>query len=82
MLETTGESIMDYIKIDETYIIIRNSLSLINYDENDEIMYGLNVNIAIASAITSYSRILMSSFKNNSNFTLYYSETDSLIIDR
>lgn len=41
-----------------------------------------NVNIAIASAITSYARIHMSQFKNNPNYNLYYSDTDSIIIDR
>jgi hypothetical protein len=41
-----------------------------------------NVNIAIASAITAYARIHMSQFKNNPNFNLYYSDTDSIYIDR
>jgi hypothetical protein len=41
-----------------------------------------NINIAIASSITAYSRIHMSQFKNNPNFILYYSDTDSIYIDR
>jgi hypothetical protein len=41
-----------------------------------------NINIAIASAITAYSRIHMSQFKNNPNYKLYYSDTDSIYIDR
>ena len=41
-----------------------------------------NVNVAIAAAITSYARIHMSQFKNNPNFKLYYSDTDSIYIDR
>jgi DNA polymerase elongation subunit (family B) len=41
-----------------------------------------NTNIAIASAITAYARIHMSQFKNNDNFELYYSDTDSIYIDK
>jgi hypothetical protein len=41
-----------------------------------------NVNVAIASAITAYARIHMSQFKNNPNFNLYYSDTDSIYIDK
>jgi hypothetical protein len=41
-----------------------------------------NVSIGIASAITAYARIYMSHFKNNPNFILYYSDTDSAYLDR
>jgi hypothetical protein len=41
-----------------------------------------NVNVAIASAITAYARIHMSQFKNNPHFKLYYTDTDSIYIDR
>lgn len=37
-----------------------------------------NVNIAIASAITSYARIAMSQFKNNPLLKLFYTDTDSI----
>jgi len=36
-----------------------------------------NINIAVASAITSYARIHMSQFKNLPGYKLYYSDTDS-----
>lgn len=39
-----------------------------------------NVNVAIASAVTAYSRIFMSQFKNNANYDLYYTDTDSIFI--
>jgi hypothetical protein len=42
----------------------------------------MNINIAIASAITSYSRIHMSQFKNNSNYRLFYTDTDSIYINK
>jgi DNA polymerase elongation subunit (family B) len=41
-----------------------------------------NVSIAIASAITAYARIHMSQFKNNSDYNLYYTDTDSIYIDK
>ena len=40
-----------------------------------------NINIAIAAAITAYARIHMSQFKNNKDYNLYYSDTDSIYID-
>ena len=39
-----------------------------------------NVSVSIASGITAYSRIFMSQFKNNPNFILLYTDTDSLFI--
>ena len=55
-----------------------------NIDENpiveDELIH--NVSIGIAAAITAYSRIHMSQFKNNPDFNFYYSDTDSVYIDR
>jgi len=38
--------------------------------------------IAIASAVTAYARVHMSKFKNNPDFNLYYTDTDSIFIDR
>lgn len=40
------------------------------------------MNVAIASAVTAYSRVYMSNFKNRENINLYYSDTDSIFIDR
>jgi hypothetical protein len=40
-----------------------------------------NINISIAAAITGYARIHMTQFKNNKDFNLYYSDTDSAYID-
>jgi hypothetical protein len=41
-----------------------------------------NVSIPVAAAISSYARIHMSQFKNNTDFVLYYSDTDSIYIDK
>jgi predicted nuclease of predicted toxin-antitoxin system len=44
--------------------------------------YEVKSNVAIASAVTSYARIHMSQFKNNPNFELFYTDTDSIFVDR
>jgi hypothetical protein len=48
----------------------------------DGIKQTHNVCVSIASAITAYARIHMSQFKNNPDFRLFYSDTDSIYIDR
>lgn len=42
----------------------------------------VQTNIAVGLAITAYSRIIMSQFKNHPSFNLFYSDTDSLFIDQ
>jgi DNA polymerase elongation subunit (family B) len=41
-----------------------------------------NVSIAIAAAITAYARIHMTQFKINPEYSLFYSDTDSIYIDK
>src|ERR1700712_4979997 len=64
-----------------------NGKSMITYQdriENDimDTDNKLNISIGIAASITAYARIVMSKFKNNSEYNLYYSDTDSIIIDK
>lgn len=66
-----GESIEDYVKIDDHFLIIRNTRLSIKYDEKDDLFHGQDINIAIASAITAGARVHMSIFKNNPDFNLY-----------
>ena len=40
------------------------------------------INVGIAAAISAYARIYMSQFKNNPKFTLYYTDTDSIFINK
>ena len=67
--------IIDMIKFDNKYLVQYQSLEKI--DDNN-----MNINIAIASAITSYSRIHMSQFKNRNDYKLFYSDTDSIYINK
>lgn len=43
---------------------------------------NINISIGISAAITSYARIYMSQFKNNPDYNLYYTDTDSIYIDK
>ena len=40
------------------------------------------VSVGIASSVTAFSRVHMSKFKNTHDFNLYYSDTDSIFIDK
>jgi len=82
MLDNLGETVQDYIQIDNHYLIVRNTLLSLKYNEKEDMYHGQDINIAIASAITGGARVHMSVFKNNSNFNLYYSDTDSIVIDQ
>jgi DNA polymerase elongation subunit (family B) len=72
----------DYIidsKILGDYYLVRYS-NTDNQLENEGLTH--NVSIGIAAAITAYARIHMTQFKNNLDFNLYYSDTDSIYLDR
>ena len=82
VLDVYGKTLQDFIKIDDIYITIRNSLISLKYNDEEDMYHGLDVNIAIASAITGGARMWMSVLKNNPLFNLYYSDTDSVVIDK
>lgn len=74
--------INSFIELDnKTMVIYRSSQADINtmLDGHKETH---NVSIGISAAITAYARIHMSQFKNNPDFKLYYSDTDSAYFDR
>jgi len=74
--------INNYVELDDKFMVIyRNPQANVNtmLDGNKE---SHNVSIPIASAITAYARIHMSQFKNNQDFKLYYSDTDSVYINK
>ena len=43
--------------------------------------FGMQGNVSIAVAISSYSRILMSEVKNRDDINIYYTDTDSIFTD-
>jgi hypothetical protein len=81
---------MDDNKIEIVDTIELGDNLLVKYISNNKtqqnMLYGNlethNTNIAIASAITAYARVHMSQFKNNPDYNLYYSDTDSIYIDK
>jgi hypothetical protein len=86
-LDKYNNNIDDILYLDDHIILIINTNKFtINPGENifnsEDNYQGNDVNIAIASAITAYARIHMSYFKNNPLFKLYYSDTDSIVINK
>nr|YP_009487300.1 hypothetical protein [Russula lepida]AWB36202.1 hypothetical protein [Russula lepida] len=77
-----NESVDDFFELgDKIFVQYRFEIK----DQQTQLYSNLethNVSIGIAAAITSYARIHMSQFKNNPNFNLYYSDTDSIYIDK
>nr|YP_009487229.1 hypothetical protein [Russula abietina]AWB36131.1 hypothetical protein [Russula abietina] len=61
---------------DYNLIELKKSESIIESKESHD------VHVGIAAAITAYSRVHMTQFKNNPDFNLYYSDTDSIFIDK
>jgi hypothetical protein len=66
------DKILDFMII-EDYVLVG-----LEIESNED---SHNISIAIASAITAYSRIHMTQFKNNPNINLYYTDTDSIYTD-
>jgi hypothetical protein len=81
MLNIFGQTVEDYVKIGDNFLIIRDSFADVKYNEGLDMFHGQNINVAIASAITAGGRVEMSILKNNPDFNLYYSDTDSVVID-
>lgn len=63
----------DTVKLDNGYYLVNNAIN----GETTPLS-----NVAIASAITALARVHMSQFKNQSNFKLFYTDTDSAITDK
>jgi hypothetical protein len=64
-----------------------NSKYLISYSkiEGEDMIFKnkrANVSISIASAITAYARIFMAKHKNNPNYKIFYTDTDSIFTDK
>ena len=58
-------------------------ISYVDKSSNSEVnSNNKNISVAIASAITAYSRVKMTLLKNNPDFPIYYYDTDSYATDR
>ncbi|KAG1717180.1 DNA polymerase type B, organellar and viral-domain-containing protein [Suillus lakei] len=80
---------MNYIN---KYIItdildLHNGKEIISYlpeqsSKEDNDFNNINISIPISLVTTAAARVHMSQYKNNSNYTLYYSDTDSIDINK
>jgi len=77
-----AEDILDIIDLEGKILVKHRPLKKDINTLLDNAKESHNVNVAIASAITAYARIHMSQFKNNPEFNLFYSDTDSIYIDK
>jgi len=67
------DQITNKIEIDDYIMVFYNSSENLNEEHN--------ISVGIAAAITAYSRIHMTQFKNNPSINLYYTDTDSIYTD-
>jgi len=74
-----SDKIQIYDKLD-----LDDEISLVSYVEKKEETSNRssNVNVAIASSITAYSRIYMSKFKHLNDYKVFYSDTDSIDLNK
>jgi hypothetical protein len=80
--EFKSDEIQDSIELgDKIMVVYRTHQANIN-TMLDGLKQTHNVSIATACAITAYGRIHMTQFKNNSDFNLFYSDTDSVYTDK
>jgi hypothetical protein len=70
------DNIIKTTEIDDYFLV---EFENVNNDNNEDNTH--NISVAIASAITAYSRIHMTQFKNNPKINLYYSDTDSIYVE-
>ena len=77
---TLNQNISIYDKLE-----LGDDLNLISYHKdncNDNYDKSNNVNVAIASSISAFSRIYMSYFKLMPGYKVFYSDTDSLDLNK
>jgi DNA polymerase elongation subunit (family B) len=77
-----AEDINNIVELDGKIMVIHRSSRKVLDTMLDNASETHNVSIPIASAITAYARIHMSEFKNNSDFKLFYTDTDSIYINK
>jgi hypothetical protein len=70
--------IKDSLELDENIELVSYTKNLSN---EEELSTFSNINVAIASSITAYARIIMSKIKTEYSNNIYYSDTDSIDLD-
>jgi hypothetical protein len=83
--EEISNEILEVLEFDDKLLIQYISENNILNDDNDDFNSDMKSNIAIASSITAYSRMVMAEFKLyclNNNIKIYYTDTDSIYTDK
>ena len=75
------ELLSDYVHIDDEHVIVVIK-GAHNSESEDDVFHGSDINIAIASSITALGRLYMARAKNSEYYKLYYSDTDSIVINK
>ena len=75
------------IKIKITSIELDEDLFLVSYHDINEDKFiddytNFDISVGIASAITAYSRLIMTGYKKLPNNKMYYTDTDSAIMEK
>jgi hypothetical protein len=55
LVELYGKTVKDFIKLDNFIVTVRDSLLHYEYNENEDMFHGVDINVSIASAITAAS---------------------------
>ncbi len=79
-INISNKDILDIQNITEDVDLITFSLKKEGEVQTDIDIYSIN-SIGIASAVAAYGRVIMSQFKNNPLFKLFYTDTDSAYIE-
>jgi len=88
VLEISADLVLILLKDSLNYQVLKQLKDTFKISNDNETNLNKNQfsmvkhNVAIASAVTSYARIHMLQFKNNPNFDIYYSDTDSIIVNK
>jgi DNA polymerase elongation subunit (family B) len=81
-IKLNNKFVQDIIEVGSFTVVVSGGLPMAKYNQSDDIYHGIDVNIAIASAVTSGARVIMSNVKNQDGFDLYYTDTDSIVINK
>jgi len=76
-----------YEKYDITEVVeFNNDIELLKFFKNNDLLddniNGPNISIPIASAVVLYARIEINKYKYLPGYTVYYSDTDSVVLDK
>jgi hypothetical protein len=86
LIVNSSESFHYYDKFCVTNVINLDNKELISYldlnSQYEDFYIGSNVSVPISAAVTAYARIYMHKFKKMNNIIIYYTDTDSIAINK